>query len=101
MIENLFELDEDDIQAIQRDTTQIYREFLDPKGKGYVTHDDIKALPLDTLKKILRRCEAPHGPLAGSENDRGGAYKFRTAGRKGSEDENDERQREEVKKDEL
>lgn len=101
MIENEFELDEEDVQAIQRDTTQVYREFLDPKGKGYITQDDIKALSQDALKKVLRQCEAPHGPVAGSEDDQGGANKFRTAGRKSMEEDNDERQTEEVKKDEL
>lgn len=101
MIENEFELDEEDVQAIQRDTTQVYREFLDPKGKGYITQDDIKALSQDALKKVLRQCEAPHGPVAGSEDDQGGANKFRTAGRKSIEEDNDERQTEEVKKDEL
>ena len=101
MIENEFELDEEDVQAIQRDTTQVYREFLDPKGKGYITQDDIKALSQDALKKVLRQCEAPHGPVAGSEDDKGGTNKFRTAGRKSIEEDNDERQTEEVKKDEL
>ena len=88
----MFELDDDDIQAIQRDPIQIYRELLDPNSKGFVTRDDIKALSQDTLKEVARRSEAPHGPVAGSPEDRGGAYKFR--GEK-------EQEREEKIRDEL
>lgn len=73
----MFELDEDDIESIQRDTYEIYHEFLDPDGKGFVTRDDIKALSQDTLKQIARRSEAPHGPVAGTPGDRGAAYKLR------------------------
>ena len=71
----MFEMDEHDLQAIQRDTHKIYREFLDPSGKGYVTREEIKALSQDTLKEIARRTEPPHGPVAGASDDRGGAYK--------------------------
>lgn len=75
VIEDMFEMDEHDLQAIQRDTNKIYREFLDPSGKGYVTREEIKALSQDTLKEIARRTEPPHGPVAGAPDDRGGAYK--------------------------
>ena len=71
----MFEMDEHDLQAIQRDTNKIYREFLDPRGKGYVTREEIKALSQDLLKEIARRTEPPHGPVAGTPEDRGGAYK--------------------------
>ena len=100
MIEGMFELEEDDVVAIQRDTDQIYREFLDPSGKGFVTRDDIKALSQDTLKAIARRTEAPHGPVAGSPADRGGAYKF---GKEKEAREDDEVLREKVgeRRDEL
>ncbi|XP_068724814.1 uncharacterized protein [Montipora capricornis] len=100
MIEDWFELDDDDIEAIQRDTTEIYRQFLDPSGKGFVTPDDIRVLSQDSLKKIVRRSEAPHGPVAGSPEDRGGAYKLRKE-KEGSEDEDDEQEREPELRDEL
>lgn len=77
MIEDLFELDEDDVESIQRDTFEIFHEFLDPDGKGFITRDDIKALSQDTLKQIARRSEAPHGPVAGAPGDLGGAFKLR------------------------
>ena len=100
MIEDWSELDDDDIEAIQRDTTEIYRQFLDPSGKGFVTPDDIRVLSQDSLKKIVRRSEAPHGPVAGSPEDRGGAYKLRKE-KEGSEDEDDEQEREHEVRDEL
>lgn len=77
MIEDLFELDEDDVESIQRDTFEIFHEFLDPDGKGFITRDDIKVLSQDTLKQIARRSEAPHGPVAGAPGDLGGAFKLR------------------------
>lgn len=77
MIEDMFELEEDDIESIQRDTNEIYHNFLDPDGKGFITRDGIKALSQDTLKQIVRRCEAPHGPVAGAPGDQGAAYKLR------------------------
>ena len=78
MIEDLFELDEEDVEIIHRDTIEIFNEFLDPEGKGFITRDDIKALSQDTLKQIARRSEAPHGPVAGAPGDQGGASKLRT-----------------------
>ena len=100
MIENIFVLEEEDIEAIRRDTYQIYREFLDPDGKGYVTRDDIKALSQDTLKEITRRSEAPHGPVAGAPDDRGGEYKFR-AKNEANQGEEDGRENEKEGRDEL
>jgi len=73
----MFELDEEDVEHIQRDTSEIFHEFLDPEGKGFITRDDIRALSQDTLKQIARRSEAPHGPVAGAPGDLGGASKFR------------------------
>ena len=72
----MFELDEEDVEVIQRDTFKIFHEFLDPDGKGFITRDDIKALSQDTLKHITRRTEAPHGPVAGEPGDLGGASKL-------------------------
>lgn len=78
LINDLFELDEEEVELIQRDTFGIFNEFLDPEGKGFITRDDIKALSQDTLKQIARRSEAPHGPVAGAPGDLGGASKLRT-----------------------
>ena len=100
MIEDMFELEEEDVEAIQRDTNQVYREFLDPSGKGFVTRDDIRALSQDTLKAIARRTEPPHGPVAGSPADRGGAYKF-MAEKEAREDDEVLREREGEGRDEL
>ncbi|XP_020631250.1 uncharacterized protein LOC110068214 [Orbicella faveolata] len=77
IIEDLFELDEEDVEDMQRDTLEIFHELLDPEGKGFITRDDIKALSQDTLKQIARRSEAPHGPVAGAPGDLGGASKLR------------------------
>lgn len=74
----MFELDEEEVELIQRDTFGIFNEFLDPEGKGFITRDNIKALSQDTLKQIARRSEAPHGPVAGAPGDLGGASKLRT-----------------------
>lgn len=100
MIENMFDLEEADLEAIQRDTYQIYREFLDPRGKGFVTRDNIRALSQETLKEIARRSEAPHGPVAGSPADRGAASKFRMK-EQANEYDDDERESDKEGRDEL
>ena len=100
MIENMFDLEEADLEAIQRDTYQIYRECLDPRGKGFVTRDDIRALSQETLKEIARRSEAPHGPVAGSPADRGAASKFRME-EQANEYDDDERESDKEGRDEL
>ena len=87
----MFELDEEDVESIQRDTFEIFREFLDPEGKGFITRDDIKALSQDTLKQIARRSEAPHGPVAGAPGDLGGASKLRLDSKAEQDTENERR----------
>ena len=72
-LENIFELDDIDEEHLQRDTNQVFREFLDPNNKGYVTRDDIKALSQESLKEIARRTEAPHGPIAWEPGNEEGA----------------------------
>jgi len=92
----LFELDEEDEESIQRDTSEIFHEFLDPDGKGFITRDDIKALSQDTLKQIARRSEAPHGPVAGAPGDLGGASKLRMVNQAESEQDRENERRDEL-----
>lgn len=77
LIEDIFTLDEETMELIQRDTHEIFHTSLDPDGKGFLTRDDIRALSQETLKTIVRHCEEPHGPVAGAPGDRGAAYKLK------------------------
>lgn len=78
LVEDIFTLDEDIIDLIQRDTPEIFHTLLDPAGRGFLTRDDIKALSQETLKTIVRHCEEPHGPVAGAPGDKGAASKLKT-----------------------
>ena len=77
LIEDIFTLDEETMELIQRDTHEIFHTLLDPDGKGFLTRDDIRALSQETLKTIVRHCEEPHGPVAGAPGDRGATYKLK------------------------
>ena len=92
----MFELEEEDVEDMQRDTMEIFHEFLDPEGKGFITRDDIKALSQDTLKQIARRSEAPHGPVAGAPGDLGGASKFRVDSKAETAQDTDNKRRDEL-----
>lgn len=98
LIEDIFTLDEEIIDLIQRDTYEIFHTLLDPVGKGFLTPDDIKALSQKTLKEIVRRCEEPHGPVAGAPGDKGAASKLKIQ-TEAEQDKHIEREKEE--RDEL
>ncbi|KAK3745071.1 hypothetical protein QZH41_014551 [Actinostola sp. cb2023] len=62
-IENAFPFDESDEEILQRDPEKMFHTYLDPKGKGHATVEDIRKIPSKDIKMIALNSEAPHGPV--------------------------------------
>jgi hypothetical protein len=86
-IEEAFQLDDDDPMIKQRDPQKLFNTYLDSKGQGYLTVEDIQKIPQEDLKIVGLNCEQAHGPVAGQPGDYGMAAQGRQV--KKEEDQDD------------
>ena len=51
------------------DARNVFRNYLDAEGKGYLTRQDIVNISKESLKNIARKIDPPHGPIARMNED--------------------------------
>lgn len=50
---------------------ELFDTIIDTENKGFITQEDVRNFSREKLKTIARAVDAPHGPVAGSDEDEG------------------------------